>query len=365
VLETLEEGALLRVYEESVGFYEVARPEGFPVWVYGQYLAPTQVEGVLSVTGNGVRMRPLPSSEVSSFPISAKLQIGDRVRLLERANPSLPLGEDWVRVQSPPRARGWVRTGQVVGEPDLAAARGQWQSSLIVLPSAPKPAPSPAAQPRQADAERQTPTTTAAGGAAAGAAASGAVPDEAHRSLRYGESLLDAAIKKGETASSTDFDKPIHAFEVVMELAPADSVVYEEAARRRKEAQAYQQIAAVREGLKAADVQRAELRRELERERAREELKDTAHWGRFMGRGNVESRKIRGETRWFLRWGGAVTFEITCQSGRYDLAVFEGCEIGVKGSTLRSATLATDDAEAQVALLDVTRVEVISGGVPR
>ena len=39
--------------------------------------------------------------------------------------------------------------------------------------------------------------------------------------------------------------------------------------------------------------------------------------------------------------GGEVVFEISCDSGRYDLDLFQGYELGVRGTTLRAASMAT------------------------
>ena len=64
-LATLPEGTLVRVFRESNGkpvFSEVEVAGGFPVWVYGKYLQPSDVEHVMLVTGSRVNMRPLPNS---------------------------------------------------------------------------------------------------------------------------------------------------------------------------------------------------------------------------------------------------------------------------------------------------------------
>lgn len=369
VVATLEQGALLLVHGESVGFLEVSSPAGFPVWVFGEFLAETGAEGVLRATGNGVRMRPLPDSDVSSYPLTTKLSRGERVQFIERADPSLPLQQDWVKVWSPPDARGWVAAGETTPVADAAAAAAEWKRSVRELPDEPAPqAAAPA--PKAAAAPAPAAAASASGAAAAGrsdepAAPAQEVPEEAYRSLAYGDTLLENALKKGKGAVEADFDRAIKAYEVVLGMAPAASQVAVAADRQLTEARLHASMAAAR--AEVADVARRqeEMLDELRRENEVDALKDTAHWGRFMGRGWVERARIAQEDRWFLRWGGEIVFEVTCMSGRYDMSVFEGYEIGVKGTTLRPATAATEEAEAQVTLLDVTRVEVISGGARR
>lgn len=361
VVIELEEGALLRVHSTGldVGFLEVSAAAGFPVWVYGEYLTTTGAEGVLRCTANGVRMRPLPDSSLVSYPLPSWLRRGDKVLFLERADPSIPMAEDWVRVQ-PAGARGWLPERSTVPVADLAVARAEWRRDVPVL-EAPLP-PSPRAVPGGA-ARAATPPGAADTGA--GTATDPAIPPEAYRSLRFGNTLLTQALEQGKAAQEADFERAIYAYDVVVEIAPAGSLVVDEANRKRNQARAHQHLAAARAGLARGRVQDEERLRDLRAEREREENAHTVTWGRFMGRGWVESRKIRTERRWFLRWGGEEVYEITCLNGRYDLTLFEGYEIGVKGSTLRAARLATDELQAQVPLLDVYSIEVIEGSPGR
>ena len=80
-------------------------PGGFPVWVWGEFLEPTADHGVVKVTASDLRMRPLPSSGVESYPINQRLGRGQKVRMIGRKNEALPMARDWVQISSPPGAR--------------------------------------------------------------------------------------------------------------------------------------------------------------------------------------------------------------------------------------------------------------------
>ncbi|MEM9378752.1 MAG: hypothetical protein AAGB93_02305, partial [Planctomycetota bacterium] len=160
-LVTLPAGTLVRGFRTSEGkpaFREVEVAGGFPVWVYGKYLQPTDVEGVLLVTGSRVNMRPSPDLSPNSMALRSKLEAGQRVRLIERAGRAAALGEDWIRVQAPPAARAWVVTSALTAIDPVTAA-SEWTRSNPPLPT--------------------RPARKAAGTAAAGAAGAAGGRDEA------------------------------------------------------------------------------------------------------------------------------------------------------------------------------------------
>ena len=82
---------------------------------------------------------------------------------------------------------------------------------------------------------------------------------------------------------------------------------------------------------------------------------------RYLARGAVlRRREADGRARYWVRWGEEVVCELVCSSGRYDLELFAGREIGVQGAVIRQATVAPDADAAQPARIDVSRIEVIS-----
>lgn len=376
------EGALLRVHEKSrlsgtdgreVIWLKVSAPAGLPVWVYGQYLDQTGVEGVLRVNANAIRMRPLPDSSVASYPIKDdKLFRGDRVQFIERHDPSTTWATDWVKVWSPSNARVWVDAAQTTPEPNTSGAAAEWQVSTRVLP-APVVASTPKATGATGSSGGEALASSSAGNQPAASGARGAVPapasakrtvpEEAYKSLAFGNTLLNKALMLGDVALVKDFDAAIRAYKIVLDIAPTGTPVSANATRQLQTAEAHASAASVREGMVAAEERRIRERKALQEEQERVELAGTAHWGRFSGRGWVVSKTVGKQTAWYLKWGGEIRFEVVCQSGRYDLALFEGYEVGIKGSTIRDQSLATEERRALVALLDVTRLEVISAGV--
>jgi hypothetical protein len=104
---------LLEVYAERAGYLSVDAPAGFEVWVFGEYVRPTQLAGTIEVTGDTVLMRPLPKSDPSAYPLEQRLHKGDRVKVVGRADPKKPLDKDWVRIVTPPGTRAWVLASDV------------------------------------------------------------------------------------------------------------------------------------------------------------------------------------------------------------------------------------------------------------
>jgi hypothetical protein len=358
----LAAGDLLRVHQEDVfdlpdgrrlAWLEVSSPKGFPVWVYGQYLAPTGADGIYVVTGNAVRMRPMPESSIASYPLRSTLRVGERVLMIERHDPSAALDQDWMHVWSPPTARAWVFAADTNPAGDMAAARRAWAQGLRSLPSATAAKSSDAGAPAGVSPVQlaDVPKVAAKN-----------VPDEAYRSLAFGNTLLDNARKKGKQAAEADFAPALRAYNVVLDMAPAGSQVAANAQRQKELALMLQEVAALRDDVDRADERNQARLAELQQQQLEAALEKTIHWGRFMGRGWVEKVKRGRELHWYLRWDGEIVYEIDCGTGRYDLSIFEGYQVGVMGSTVRAATPSTEEAVGEVALLDVSRIEVIEGG---
>jgi hypothetical protein len=123
----------------------------------------------------------------------------------------------------------------------------------------------------------------------------------------------------------------------------------------------------LREELLESNARREQRMREIAEEQRKADLENTDSWGRFQGRGWVEREVIHQVPHYFLRWGDERTAEIVCGSGRYDLAIFRGYQVGVQGSTRRAAVEPSlENPAGALRQLDITRLEVIQGGrVPR
>jgi hypothetical protein len=110
------------------------------------------------------------------------------------------------------------------------------------------------------------------------------------------------------------------------------------------------------------------LKADLERERARraEEVLDRQQdvWtqskerdplgGVFAARGMIERRtNAEGIARFYVRFGGNISCELACSSGRYDLSTFAGIEVGVHGREIASRT-------GELPTFEVARLEVLA-----
>lgn len=333
----VREDTPLLVRERKLEWLRAEPPGGLEVWVFGKYLAASGREGWLELTGNGVWMRPLPSSGRESFPLPTKLYRGDRVRMIRRHDPSKPLAEDWVKIVTPPGVSAWVRADRTRPLPAGVDGDALWaQASAAARPS--EPAASTGAAPVEASVQEGSP-----------AAQARELVDEAASRL--------AELPKDGTA---DYQPVVELLDQAIALDPGGTTA--ELARTQLEEIALR---------KRLDAMRRRLREEQERRQAeeqrwREELeritveKDPL-WGRFTMRGWLEREKRIGEpVRYVLRWGGERVAEVICESGRYDLDLFSGFELGLTGATLRRASEAQGSQPA-LPVIDVRRIEVLSG----
>lgn len=343
----LPKGTLLRVHERSLGkypFYEVSSAAGMPVWVYGQYLETTNVENVLRINGNHVNQRPRPNTDQGSTPLRTRLMATDRVLMIKRSDLNKPLEEDWVQVWGPARTRVWVEVASTQPVKDLAAAAVEFQAGMRKLP---KTQAKPASKPVAANAEKTKPAPIK-------------VRPEATKSLRFADHLFAQAIAD-ENVTVEQLAKVEQAYHRVLDMAPAGTTVRQLTIQQLEKLKVHQGVANLREEL-ALEKRRKEARvDEIAAQQAQRDLRNTVTWGRFVARGWVESETIDGEKRYFVRWDGERKVEIACASGRYDMKMFEGYQVGLQGQTRRAAAPMTLETPAVLSLIDVSRIEVIAG----
>ena len=359
VVRRAEAGTLMRVRKTDVGFQNVEVAGGLQVWVHGKFLEATAATDVLRCAAWGVLMRPGPDSTVEYMPITVKLQRGDLVRKIELSDPTLPMDKTWVKVWSPPHARGWVKQSETVKVSDEAAAKSEWeQLSAAALLGSTSGSVSDAAAPTPKSGAGQAPVANVAGAQDPGSVAT---RSETADALARADQLYEAA-----QASESGFGPVVAAYEGVLAGAAAGSTTYGVVEQRLKEARLHHEIEQLEADARAQRLAEEKKLEQLRRERESQDLKETAHWGRFTERGWVHAQKIAGEKRYFLEWSGETIAEIRCSTGRYDLSVLEDFEIGLKGVLLRAAmpartaTFNSEAIGAEPKLLDVTRVEVIS-----
>lgn len=353
-LATLAPGNVARAYRKSTGatiFLECEVAGGFPVWVYGAYLQPTEDETVLLVTGSHVNMRPLPELTSASMPLRSKLEIGQRVRFLERANKNTKFEEDWIRIQAPSNAKAWIAETSLKAI-DVREGKKEWALAVDDLPVA---------------APLEMSKLTAKG--TKEAAAQKADPDAGEAPIVTADVLeaLAAANKAWDAAeslrvpTSAAWTDVAEQYRAILDAAPEGSAVADTAARRLKQADMRVHIETLREDLEASRQRTAEEIRQIDVFLDSRKKRSSARWGKYEERGWVEARRIDGQTRWYMTFGGETVSELRCQSGRYDLNVFEGFEIGVVGREVAPVVRATSTSLAEARIVDATRIEVISG----
>jgi hypothetical protein len=337
-------GGILAVYVERDEWLHVESPGGFQVWVFGQYLRPTDIPNTFEVRGSNVLMRPKPSSGPDSYPLEQRLFTGDRVRFISRQDPSKPWEEDWIAVYSPPGTRALVRASETQALPAGVDGAAQWRTAA-------------AAAMTQVPADAARAQSTSGGGAAKPMAEKDVVA-----ALRAADELFSAQ----RSSPSPDIEGVRAAYQAV--LTDAQGSQSEEVVRSRlAEVDAFAELLALRGELEAERVRRQQALNE------REEMLETAakrgadpFAGRFAARGWLERRQEGEVTMYELVFGGHVVSMLECSSGRYDLNDFIGYELGVLGASLRSGIPAADEADVGVpSIVDVSRIEVIAGRAAR
>jgi len=323
-------GTVLALHKTMGQWSQVEPAGGLTCWVLGEFLNKTGVSGRYEVNANGVNMRPLASSEKESFPLMDRLFVGDTVRMVSRKDPSVDFSADWIQIRTPQGVRGWALTSaiELAPVPELAAAiwEADWKEVMDAMGGS-------TTTPEPVDAA--TPTTGAEGAAAGGE-----------------DDLVRARRMMNSSPPQYDEAKALYA-EVLARVDPS-SPLGEAAKRGMMEADAYESIEALQRKLEMERSNRerenAERAIELELRRAGK----TPLMGKYDARGWLEPRNVGGETVWCLRFSGKDSCYVQCTSGRYDLGMFEGYEIGVVGSVV-------NEPGAAQATCDMRSIEVIAG----
>ncbi len=360
-LVRLDAGHPLRVFGTSEGtprFHEVEVAGGVPVWVYGELLQPTTADGVLRVDASGVNMRPFPESTPRSMALRTKLGNGDRVLLIQRNDPSKPLAQDWVKVWSPEATRVWIDVADVELVPagdaaGAAAVQSAWAAAARRVPT-----------PKQVETQRNREREREAAERVEALPPIPVVPQEAIRGVTEADLAFDALLARPE-ATAAEWGQVVELYRAVQSLAPEGTGTYLRSTERLSNAEARQKVAQLRETIQAEDERRRAELAEIVAERERAELSRSTLMGRFQGRGFLYSRVLAGERRWYLEFTGETVAEVRCTSGRYDLATFEGFELGVSATTVNPAMAATATSPALPKVLDIMRIEVLSGSGQR
>ena len=333
VLKALASTPLLVHGSKAEGRYlKVSAPGGLKVWVFGKYLTPSQRIGWVELTGSYVNMRPLPRSQ-NSYPLG-QLERGDRLRLIQRFDPTKPLAEDWVQVWSPADAAAYVLASQTTALRTAGAAEQQSKKTA-------GDAEARAGQTAGDAASSDPATTSDPEGAAA--------PGDVFAAMRRADALVDAEM----TSNRPNYLALRTAFDEVLALGP-DAPTIKLIERRLNEIALAEELASLKMLARHEEAARAAELQDLQTRIAQLSNERDPLWGRFSARGWLEAQASGGQTTYIIRFGSEIMAEVRCQSGRYDLAQFTDCEIGVRGLALENA------AAGGLPAIDIDRIEILS-----
>ncbi len=357
VVRDVPAGGILAVYGQKAGFLDVEVPGGTKVWVFGRSLVETDVPGVLEVTRPRVAMRPLPNSEIASYPLPQYLDIGDRVWVISRDDPSKPMREDWIRVWSPPGTRAWVRAEETVALESGVSGEAEWKSAARTVLAARKPLSlkNDSAPPAvKAIPPIKTPIKPASSQETYEPASA-----EAHAAMAEGDRLFAAA----RTAASKDFGPARAAYERVLVLGSKGALATR-AQNQLEQIRLFDELAEIKAEVVGRETARAEEAARFAREAEQARLRQNDPLiGRYQVRGWLEARPVLGEDTplYLIRWAGEDQSEVISSDGRYDLSLYVGFEVGVIGGASRAPIPASVTRGRRPVQYDVLKLEVISG----
>lgn len=329
-------GTLLTIHSENTGWLGVEPAGGFPVWVKASNLAETDTPGVLRVMPRRVTMRPSPSADVTSFPLTPqRLGSGDRLALIRKADENADLADTWAQVWSPPGVYAWTQASRVEDVTGLSAdeAEALWQQAIDALIQASEEG---GARP---DTDAPQP------------------PSEpvVHRSqvlLGEARALLASERKKVQA----DFDQVRLAFDRVAQAEPTPAVALE----LEREYEMLEALIELQRTQSMLEEEILDLRQQLlsEMNRRLESLRATElSEGRYRLRGHLEVHvDSRGGRSFLLRRGPQIAAELVCPSGRYELELFVGSELAIEGPVNREETV----LEGEFVQVDCSRVQIVS-----
>ena len=330
-------GTIVGVWRELAGWLEVDVPGGYLAWVHGRYLQETDTPGVYEVTRNAINIRPLPKSDVTSFPLPQRLHSGDRVRAVELADPSSPLSETWARIVTPVGVHAWVRSEQTKSLASTERGSDLWAQALAAVSQRSGDVVSQTRE--QVEKAQQTKEKLAA-------------ETGVEEATRKEIERLRTAIDEQRTLDRPDYTALRSELQGLATTVPAGPLRLE-AERELSRLQALEEVARVR----------TELERERERRtnevferqkgvreasRAKDPLGAAFRWRGVL----LRTASVNEAPRYYLRFGGRDVCEVLCTSGRYDMDLLAGNEVGVFGDEILGTS-------AQGEVVDVRRLEIL------
>lgn len=348
VIATPKRGTLIHVFQERAGWQRAEIPGGFPVWVHGRFLRPTDQKDVWEVIGDGVNVRGLPNSSVNNYPIG-QLYRGDLVRAaggvppVEQDATGAETESEWLNVWSPEGFGAWIKADQTEALAETEDADKLWSAALAALGTAnAQPVGKKAATLEASSAKPEQGDAAEAGDAAPGAA----------ELLRKAQGLLAAA----REASDPDLAAVREVYAAISATKPS-AIIQEMVQKDLVVLEALEKMARMH-----AELEELRLRKQRELQQRQREIWDESGRPGVRTDGHdrlgVLERHVRnGRTTFVLRRGGHDICELKCSSGRYDLNLFAGFEIGLRGSVEETAS---DRSDTALPLFDATRIQVVA-----
>lgn len=336
---SFEKGTPLAVFREEARFLAVEAPGGFKAWVHGRFLRQTATADVREVTGNGVNIRPGPKADVQNFPLGTALFAGDQVRVLQKNDPALADQDAWFQILTPPGVTAYVAKSDVAPYKTVSAARTAWKTAVAAAVPVVEAQPVTETKPEGAGSSE---TQAANAPVGTGKPAEASVQVDPRKVLEQARRMLD----RENRATTPDFGKVLAEFKKAQRLAGGGTVAVEAAVEIERvnalieKEQLKGQLEAERRRVVAEAARRQE-------EAARLAQKTDPLSVLFHARGVLERRiELDGTPRYVLLSGGIPAFELTSGGGRYDLDMYLGYRIGVRGvrKTLLGAEVIGIDA---------------------
>jgi SH3-like domain-containing protein len=309
--ERLVEGQFVQVGDVAHGHREVRLPQGMTGWVHKKFVtAPEQ--GMVTTNGTNVAFRYRPQS--GEAPVT----------MLKKDALLFCLGEqgEWWRVRSPD-VTGYLPEAelQVFATPNPTIEAG-WRDLEQNRQQAWKEATAAIAQKSEAAAALQRQTT------------------------KLGELQQALRAETAKPIATQDLAPIEQALAALIAELPADSA--ERTRATELQAQLARQNVLVTAAKTVTEPPKEDAKaKDLVPPRVEDPL------GRFDATGWLRHRSsAAGIERFRLEKGGQLLCYLDCSSGRYDLSLFQGCEVGITGSR--------DRPHAQgVRVIDVQKLEVI------
>lgn len=96
---SLAPGNLVQITGRRGNWVRVRVPGGLPLWIFSKFIEHNSVTG--TITGQGVRARPLPSTSNGSQPVG-NYPSGAEVKVIQEEN-------SWVQIRAPESLQGWMQ----------------------------------------------------------------------------------------------------------------------------------------------------------------------------------------------------------------------------------------------------------------